>query len=234
MMKQVHPLHLCRNRSHPSKHFTLLVHHPIHPASNPLLLFLPLLPRSNMISIIPLLHVPPTFRATLSMPSLHARNRTTAIGMRLIQSLGSAVHLKPLNMRLHARRAVNMDTQLLGVTCWRWRYGCFGISRISLMLEQCRPWNRDGLIGTRSSCPVMIVHHALSWLTIARRWSSPKIRWTLNWIGISSLQQQMRCKSMNDYYGKLVSRFPHHSLTMALLLLFLTHFPCHHEFNLPV
>jgi hypothetical protein len=36
---------------------------------------------------------------------------------------------------------------------------------------------------------------------------------------------------MNDGYGKLVSRFPHHSLTMVLPIV-LTLFPYHHEYVL--
>ena len=188
------------------------------------------LPRTTTygrLFLIPLLHVPPTSRDILPMRS-HAPGLTHVDGLLRIQHLENGEQRSTPNMRPHARLVVNMVILLLGVICSVWLSGCFVISRISRTLIRCRLSRRVGSNGTRNSYPVTIDHHVLFWLIIVRKWNLLRIRWIRSWIGISSLLRQMRIPSMNDGYGKLVSRFPHHSLTMALPFV-LTPFPYPHE-----
>ena len=62
------------------------------------------------------------------------------------------------------------------------------------------------------------VPHGLFWLTTVLSLSLRKIRWIRRWTGTSSTTRQRSRRTLNDGYGKLVSRFPHLSLSMALPL----------------
>jgi hypothetical protein len=61
-----------------------------------------------------------------------------------------------------------------------------------------------------------IAPHGLFWLTIVPSLSLGRIRWIRSWTGTSSTTRRRSQRTLNDGYGKLVSRFPHHSLIMAL------------------
>ena len=63
-----------------------------------------------------------------------------------------------------------------------------------------------------------IAPHGLFWLTIVQSLSLGRIRWIWRWTGTSSTTRQRSRRIPNDVYGKLVSRFPHLSLIMALPL----------------
>ena len=119
------------------------------------------------------------------------------------------------DMRVHARLMENMAIPRTDATCLPWLYLCNVMPGIGPTRNLRRPWKLIGSNGTNHSYLVTIAHRVPFWLTTARSLSLGRTRWIWRWIGISSTTHQRSRRTLNDSYGKLVSRFPHLALTMV-------------------